>query len=705
MHQITGGEETASPNALELPGKAILQQIWRRKWLVAACAGVCVTAAAVNAYFIATPIYRSSASIFIEAPAVRGDAHVATGNLETQSVVISSTAVFHRAWEKCKDLLTLEHAPFAALKAGLHASVGKEDDIITVTFDGPYEEETQQILAAVVEAYKDHIKHQQQSSAKDLLDNLTREKEEREKDLQSKQAAMLAFQRNAALGVSTSADPRDNLALKQLQTLADAVTAQQLEVMNAMASFEESSTTIDDDTIVARRKVREARATNAITLAGTDVEQLRSDLFTLQQRQKLARQQYLPDHPSLKALAARIEQFQLAYVSTLEQRATAAERKLDQLRDAFDAQQRVAVEVNAKSAELMRLQMDVTRVEKTIDVLDERIKDINVDEITPPMNVVVIEDAKVVPGVVSPKKKVALFQGLMVGLLLGSGLTFLDRRFRSIEELRSALKLPLLGVIPRMERQPIHTLALHVRNAAESVGAHAYRAARTQLTFGTRDREMKTLLLTSPSTGEGKTAVACNLAIAFAQAGHKTLLIDANLRQPILHDIFGVDGRVGLTDILQGNDSIEHASQATDIDSLDLMPAGAVAADPSELLNSPELSDVLNMLAGKYDYVLIDSTAVTRGTDARVLGAMCDGTLLVIDTHLSNRATAVAASEALTSVGATLVGVVLNNAPRHGWSDSVDAGFMSPTDAQGTRPAPSSPAARQLRLPMKQRSA
>jgi len=671
-----GLDSDLSMGSLEIPGKAMLQTIWRRKWLVAACAGVCVSVAAVNAMFIAKPVYRAAAQIFLSQADARTDLRTPTANLETQSVVITSTPVLVLAYDKTRDAMTLDYSPIAKLKAGVRASVGEEDEIITITFDGPYEGETEQILAAVVQAYKEHIEKQQKSSAEELLTNLTREKDQREAELIDRQGAILEFRRESSVGLSPSEDARDNVALKQLQTFADAVTQQQLDEMSARTAFEEASLAIDTDAVKARQIVRAARADSSITVEGSDVQQLQADLFALQQRLKIARQQYLPEHPSLKVLAVRIEQYQLAYVAALEQRWSTSERKLSQLRDAFNEQQKVAVELNAKAAELARLEMDVKRVERILEVLDDRMKEINVAEITPPIKVNIIEQAQLLPGVVSPRKGVALFQGLMVGLVLGCGLTFLDRRFRSVDEVRAALKMPLLGVIPHMAgQQGVVARAQHLLLDRDSDAAEAYRAVRTQLTFGTRDKEVKTILITSPSPGDGKTTLASNLAIALAQAGHKTLLVDADFRRPQQHKIFAVRDRIGLSSVLQGKEILDDAAHRTNVDLLEILPAGPLPQDPSELLNGQELADLLNTLAGRYDYVLIDSPPVRALSDARVLGAMCDATLLVISAPQAARSTATAAAEALGNVGANLLGVVVNNAPRHGWRENMEQGY------------------------------
>ena len=172
----------------------------------------------------------------------------------------------------------------------------------------------------------------------------------------------------------------------------------------------------------------------------------------------------------------------------------------------------------------------------------------------------------------------------------------------------------------------------------------------------------KTVLVTSPAGGDGKSTVACHLAISLARIGRRVLLVDANLRSPRQADLFGLKEHAGLSDLLSNSDRADSLVTETRVEGLGLLPAGRPVADPTALLNSRRLTDVLNELAEDYDHVVIDSPSVRQGVDSRIVAASCDVTLLVLRDGVSNRRMGVIARQALSSVGANVVGVVMNGA-------------------------------------------
>src|SRR5262249_30432476 len=146
--------------------------------------------------------------------------------------------------------------------------------------------------------------------------------------------------------------------------------------------------------------------------------------------------------------------------------------------------------------------------------------------------------------------------------------------------------------------------------------AEAYRTVRTAVYFGQSSGVAKTLLVTSPSPGDGKTTLASNLAIAMAQAGNRILLLDADFRKPTQHKIFELDKRMGLSSVLAGQAKLADAIQHTSVPGLDVLPCGPIPANPSEILNSQTFADLLEQLTGRYDHVLLDSPPVMPVTDA-----------------------------------------------------------------------------------------
>jgi capsular exopolysaccharide synthesis family protein len=204
----------------------------------------------------------------------------------------------------------------------------------------------------------------------------------------------------------------------------------------------------------------------------------------------------------------------------------------------------------------------------------------------------------------------------------------------------------------------------NVRLRPKSVVAEAYRTIRTAVFFGVPKGQAKSILVTSPAPGDGKSTLVSNLAIAMAQAGQRTLVIDCDFRRPMQHKIFEVGCEKGLSSVLSGSGNPDESIQAGPVSGLDLLSCGPEVPNPSELLNSDLFVAVLNRLCEEYDRVIIDSPPVTPVADSQILGAVCDITLLVLRAEKSTRKLSQQARDSLLSVGGHLLGAIVNDVSR-----------------------------------------
>ena len=207
-----------------------------------------------------------------------------------------------------------------------------------------------------------------------------------------------------------------------------------------------------------------------------------------------------------------------------------------------------------------------------------------------------------------------------------------------------------------------------VSRQPRSMVAEAFRTFRTTIHFSPRGGQTKVIMVTSPASGDGKSTVASNLAIAIAQGGKRTILIDADCRNPDQHRIFGAASQRGLSTFL-GDDAFADGRAVlpavpTDIDHLDLMPAGPEPANPSELLSSQRFVNLIARLRERYDQIIIDSPPTLPVSDSRIISTFVDGYVLVLRAGKSGRKTARYATELLASVGATPLGLVINGVTR-----------------------------------------
>lgn len=275
----------------------------------------------------------------------------------------------------------------------------------------------------------------------------------------------------------------------------------------------------------------------------------------------------------------------------------------------------------------------------------------------------VIDDAVVPTVPVSPRPirdaVLGLILGLLGGLLLAFGLDALDRSVKKPAEVERIIGAPDLGSVPRFRagRGPV------LSDERGGAAAEAYRAIRTAVRFLDPDSPPRALVVTSPKAAEGKSTTAINLGLALAQSGHAVAVVDADLRDPGLAKQLKVKPTVGLTDVLTGDATLDGAMHAYR-PSLQVLFAGAVPPNPSEMLGSQRMTAVIDELIERFDYVLFDAPPVLPVTDAVVLATQVDGALMVVRQGRTSRAAAGDAARRLTAVNAKLLGFVLNARPR-----------------------------------------
>jgi capsular exopolysaccharide synthesis family protein len=549
------------------------------------------------------------------------------------------------------------------------ADVGKRDDVISIRVRSPYPEDARKLAAGVVAAFYSYHFVEQQSSSRKILELLFAQRAKYEQELAARRKAKLDFLRDKRM-LATGISPQ-NPTMDRLSKLSAALTEIELETLNAQASYEATREIMNDPD-----KIRQLMDTRQFK---TETENLRREFRELRKRLAGLSGQYLPNFPELGAIQESLKQLNEemaqedkrvveAYLSELESRLKTAQRIEDQIRRQLQAQRAEVLEMNDLTAQYQILESEIAALEKTSDAIDTRIKELSLTEGAAPLNIKVVEAARENYEPVSPAKAKTLFYALFGGGMLGVMLAFLrdwmDQRLRSADEIKQVLNLPVLGVVPHILATSPSERGMQLHLDPMSDVAESYRTVRTAVYFGVPAGRAKTLLITSPAPGEGKTTLTSNLAIAMAQAGNRILLLDADFRKPTQHKIFSADKSVGLSSVLAEEVALDQAIHPTGVPGLDLLPCGPIPANPSEILNSQMFADLLQELSRRYDHVLLDSPPVVPVTDARILAASADATVIALRAEQSTRKTALYARDVLRSVGANILGVVVNDVPR-----------------------------------------
>ncbi len=295
-----------------------------------------------------------------------------------------------------------------------------------------------------------------------------------------------------------------------------------------------------------------------------------------------------------------------------------------------------------------------------------------------PVVLTVVRPAELPGTPVTPRPKLNLALGLLVGLAAGIGLAMLrevlDTSVKTTADLQELTGCSALGVIafdPSAQRSPLVS-----PSDSRSVRLEAFRTLRTNLRFVDVDNPPRVVVVTSSMTNEGKSTTACNLAITLASAGARVILVEADLRRPRVADYMGLEGAVGLTDVLIGRTSLDHVLQPWGDAPLSVLTSGPLPPNPSELLGSTQMTDLLATLRARADMVLIDTPPLLPVTDAAVLARECDGAMVIIRQNRTTREQLGRALDALRSVDARVLGTVLNMAPASG-ADGYGYGYYA----------------------------
>jgi capsular exopolysaccharide synthesis family protein len=319
-------------------------------------------------------------------------------------------------------------------------------------------------------------------------------------------------------------------------------------------------------------------------------------------------------------------------------------------------------------------------------------------------NVKMIDPPQVPTSPIAPNRMRTILIGFLFSLVAGIGLVFsleyLDNTVKTVEDVNRYTQLPALSVIPAISGRNSRLLAGtgngKKKRAARHVGkngshvkanelmildsrssvAEAYRVLRTSVLLSSVDRPPKTILVTSGQPGEGKTTTVVNTAISLAHLGASVLIIDCDLRKPSTHKVLGVDQSRGLSTYLSRSVGINDVIQKLPISNLSLLPCGPIPPNPSEMISSAKMKQMLQSLTEIYDHIIIDSPPLLKVTDPVILSTMVDGVILVVHGGKSTRDVVRRTRQELSIAGAKIFGVVLNNVDAH--SDGYDSYYSEP---------------------------
>jgi polysaccharide biosynthesis transport protein len=474
---------------------------------------------------------------------------------------------------------------------------------------------------------------------------------------------------------------KENVILQKLSDLNSALTSAQADRIQKESVWNIVRQTAPDTfPEVLRNELIKGLETN---LAGLRVQQAKLEAS------------FKPGWPELDQVKGQVaeaeEQLKLERQKAIrnvetEYRTAGQREKL--LTQALADQKAQANDFNRNSIQYNIIKRQVDTEKQLYDGLLQRMKEAGVSAGLKSNNIHVVDPARPSQSPYRPNKPLNLSIGLFVGLMLGLGLAFffehLDSSIKTPDDIDRFIKLPSLGVIPSAasllpssrrkliavssgasavkKYEPDRSVELITYQDTKSLISEAYRNLRTSVLLSSGSgRPPKTLVVTSSQAGEGKTTTAVNIAITLAQTGDKVILLDCDMRNPRVHRVVGLENNGGMSTYLSGNADLSSLIQQTSIANLFTVTAGRIPPNPAELLGSARMKQGLLLLDEYFDHIVIDTPPVLSVTDARILGSIVDGVVLVIKGGETPKEAVQRTKRLLQEVHAHVIGTLLNN--------------------------------------------
>lgn len=659
-------------------------------------------------YFTARRWYQAEASLLVLQTG--GDAwstnvageRVAKDMIPTYKSMLSSEVVVREAISQLspEHLADVEGVPreqwVEVFRRNLAVHTVRDTNILDIAYRSRDPAAAAAFVDQLLFAYLKFMDRLHKGTAGELLAILTKEKARLEEQLRAKEAEMLEVRRRAGELVIRDAQEGGSVVVQRVVRLNEtlmAAHARRLEVQARLAAMQAAVAGGDEVQSYLAAMMDSAGREVLLPMLGIashaeSVWRMRQDLLESKARLEADLRVYGPAHRRVREAEERIR----AAEAYLQSRHTAP---LEQLREvdlrtmgpilvqmaaqeveraaayeqavaaSYEEEKRQAIQLDRAKAELEIQELDLNHLRKFYDVVLDRIKTIDLSQESGTMKASVLRRPEIPRGPVWPRPQLVLLLAVVLGVGAGLGAIYvqelLDDHFRSLEELQARLNLPALAMVGQLEPLGASGIgAVHVYAQPHANEIEAFRTLRTALVLG--GDGVRSLVVSSSEPGDGKTTVVVNLAAVYAQSGKRTLLIDADLRRPGLTPLLRLRGPKGLSAVLRDEAPVaESAAQNLDsvAENLDVLPAGPRISNPTELLASARMADLLSWADAHYDQVLIDSPPALV-SDTAIIGRLVSGVLLVVRPEKNRRRVVIRAAEGFPALGINLLGVVVN---------------------------------------------
>jgi capsular exopolysaccharide synthesis family protein len=668
--------------------------ISKRRWTIISAAFI-VTLLVAVASFKMTPIYEATVRLDIEADTLQIQSlndffrQIPTDEafIGTQIQVLEGVSLAERTIEQAGVLKNPKWV--AAIQQGsgplssrlatspdellrpfrrcLHVQKVRDSHVVTVSFESADPNLSARIANSLADNYIESNFRQKYDATRQASGWMEQQLDELKAKVEKSQQALVDYERQHAI---VNISDKEGVVEQRMADLSRDLTNAQSDRLQKQSVYE---------------LVRSNESQVAAVVQNDLLQHLEEKYADLKSQYVDALEQSGPKHPKVQRLQSQVDEIQSLIA---RERRRIVERMRDDYMAALGRERLLAAAVAKEKVEVgvlnqlliehNLLKRESETNQQLYDNLLQRLKDATVSAGLRATNIHIIDPAKPPGSPVRPQKLLNTFIGLMVGLVVGLALAFVreavDTSIKSVDEAERLANAPALAVVP-LARDPHRrpTLAIpgdNGRPATQGLAllshpsspvAESFRTLLTSVVLSTAPQPPQVLLITSSTLGEGKTVTSLNLAIALAQRGEPTLLIDADLRHPSIGRSLNLVNGTGLATYLTGVHDIETAlREFPPVPMLWTLPAGPIPPNPAQLLSSSAMQSMLRELRKRFKFVVIDSPPVLPVTDAMILSTLVDGVVFVVESGATVRGAVTRARKILQNVGANLLGIVLN---------------------------------------------
>jgi capsular exopolysaccharide synthesis family protein len=673
-------------------------------------------------------VKKRSGEIAVPAAGVSAGTVIMEDYVATHLVLLRSPLIAERAVEKLKNqdkfnkLPSLAEAadPVGAIGAALKVSREKDgaagpNNIINMSYRCTVPEDCGVILNAIIESYKDFLDEKYRGFSDDTLALIGQGRDLLQKTLQSKREQYEEFRKTSPLiwkGRDSLADQQRRVG--ELEASRTTLLVRQKKLSNQLKDFEQAKADkLPRSELLALIAPRRDGQDKSQTQQPDALEQM---LLPLRIQEQQLLEDVGPQHPSVIKVRGQIKSIKEImakatpaneddeprgdllerYHVRLQRELQSVEREYGTMTDVLKGELQTARRLAEYEMQDDNLQSDILQSKQMCEGVIKRLTEMNMVRDGGGFDASSI--SRIGAGYkVAPNLLQYILGGAILGFSFGVGIAYLadfsDKGFRGADEIQRRLGLPVIGHIPLLSPdqesqrkikagEPTLDPYLCTQFRPRSMGAEAYRAVRTALYFSVKGGGHRVIQVTSPDMGDGKSTLVTNLGVCIAQSGKQTIIVDADLRRPRLHKMFGLQSKAGLAGAIAGQCSWSDAVHSTEIPGLFVLPCGPLPQNPSELLSSPRFSEILSEIRTKFDFVLVDTPPLLAVTDPCVVAPRVDCVVLTLRLSKKCGPQAERAREILATLGAKVLGVVVNGVTYRSGSGTYGGGKYEYTYSQ-----------------------